>query len=170
MNENTKKTYLKIPTWSDMIYIRKLWSDPETMAPVGGTIILTDEQAQRWFERMVAPGNPRDYYRLICVNENQPVGEISFHRWKPDIKAADFNIKIHHKNRGQGYARKAMISFFKYYFNEFGGSILNDGIGKDNILGQRALSGFGFEHDPSVKDVYMLFLTSERFNTLYGDF
>lgn len=49
---------LRLPTENDMQVIRWLWSDLETMKPVGGPIHLTDDQARHWFAKMIKPGNP----------------------------------------------------------------------------------------------------------------
>ena len=76
----TNKIWLSPLQWSDMQFIRWLWMDPETMKPVGGPIHLTDDQARRWFTRMIDPGSSMDCYRLIFSKEKRPVGEIGFHR------------------------------------------------------------------------------------------
>jgi RimJ/RimL family protein N-acetyltransferase len=151
-----------------MQFIRWLWSDPETMEPVGGPIHLTDDRAQRWFAKMIDPGSPIDCYRLILAEENRPVGEISFHRLDPDRMTAEFNIKIASKERGKGYARQAMLLFLDYFFNHFGGRVLIDDIALENCAGQQALLSFGFEHDSSAKEVFRLRLTREKYNNLYG--
>ena len=39
----------------------------------------------------------------------------------------------------------------------------------ENELGQQALLSFGFKHDPTVKEVFMLKITREHFNNLYQD-
>jgi hypothetical protein len=36
-----------------MAFVRRLWTDPETMAPVGGSVVLSEDQAGRWYARMV---------------------------------------------------------------------------------------------------------------------
>lgn len=59
-----------------MQFIRWLWSDPETMKPVGGPIHLTDDQARRWFAQKIDPGSPTDCYRLIFNEENKLIGEL----------------------------------------------------------------------------------------------
>jgi hypothetical protein len=81
---------LRVPRWGDTAYIRWLWSDPTTMAAVGGPIILTDDQAKHWFERMVQPGSATDHYCLILTGANGPVGEISYHRLDKSTMTADF--------------------------------------------------------------------------------
>ena len=42
---------LKTPTLEDMKFIQWLWSDPETMEPVGGPIILDDQEAGMGWKR-----------------------------------------------------------------------------------------------------------------------
>jgi RimJ/RimL family protein N-acetyltransferase len=150
-----------------MPFIRSLWSDPETMQPVGGPVLLSDNQARRWFAKMIDPGNPTDCYRLIVNEENRPIGEISFHRLDSN-RAAEFNIKIASTERRKGYAREAMLLFLDYFFNHLGGRVLIDDVALGNHAGQRALLQFGFEHDSSAKDMFRLSMTREQYNQLYG--
>jgi hypothetical protein len=44
-----------------------------------------------------------------------------------------------------------------------GGTVIYDDIALENIPGQQALLKFGFEHDPSVQDVFLVKLTKEGF-------
>lgn len=149
-----------------MRFIRRLWSDPETMRPVGGPVHLTDEQAEDWFARKIDPGNPTDSYRLILDHENRPVGEISHHHLDAESMTASFNIKIMHAERGKGYAKEAMQIFLNEFFNVRGGRVMMDDVALDNLAGQEALIRFGFEHDSNAGEVFRLRMTRERFNSL----
>lgn len=150
-----------------MQFIRWLWSDPETMKPVGGPVHLTDDRARRWFAQKIDPGSPTDCYRLICVEENRPVGEISFHRLDLNSMAAEFNIKLAGTERGKGYAREAMLLFLDDFFNRFGGRMMMDDVAVDNYAGQQALLRFGFDRDPGVEKVFRLRMTRDQYNDLY---
>lgn len=138
------------------------------MQPVGGPVCLDDEHARHWFELMIAPGRPTDYYCLIFNEEERPVGEVSFHRMNTETMVAEFNIKITNPERGKGYAREAMLVFLDDFFNRIGGSALIDDVALDNHAGQQALLHFGFKHDPGVKDAFRLVMTRERFLELYS--
>jgi RimJ/RimL family protein N-acetyltransferase len=157
---------LRLPAYEDMQFISWLWSDPETMQSLGGPIHLTDEQAKRWFALVIDPGSPSDCYRLIFNRRNEPVGEISFHEFNPDDQSAEFNIKIASTSQGKGYARKAMLLFLDYFFNQFGGQLLVDDVAPDNLRGQNVLLNFGFEHEASIEDVFRLKMTRERYKAL----
>lgn len=167
MQPAEKQIELRVPAWSDMPFIRWLWSDLETMKPVGGPIHLTDEQARLWFARMIEPGRPTDCYRLIFNEKNEPVGEISFHRLDPARMTAELNVKIASTMRGKGYARKAMLLFLDFFFNRFGGQVLTDDIAPDNHRGQQVLLQFGFEHDPGIDYVFRVTMTRGRYHRLY---
>jgi RimJ/RimL family protein N-acetyltransferase len=167
-NQRDEPIELRLQTEKDLQFIRWLWSDPETMKPVGGPVHLTGEQAQDWFAEMIKPGSSTNCYRLIFNEINEPVGEISFHRLNSVSMTAEFNIKIASRNRGRGYAKKAMIQFLDHFFNHLGGNIMVDAVALDNHRGQRMLLNFGFEHDPNFENVFRLFLTRQRFNSLYG--
>ena len=150
-----------------MDYIRWLWSDPETMEAVGGPVLYTDIQADRWFEYMIDPGRPTQCYRLILSESSEAVGEVSFHDLDLDDRTAMFNLKIAHSSRGKGYGREAMILFLHQYFNKMGGEVMLDDLAPDNDRGQEVLLRFGFEHDPSKEEVYRVRMTKEEFNNLY---
>jgi RimJ/RimL family protein N-acetyltransferase len=159
-----------------MLFIRQLWSDPETMTPVGGPIWLTDEQAEQWFKRMIQPGSPTDYYCLIFVEcdratpphqDHRPVGEISYHNLDTSTMTAELNLKIASSERGKGYAVAAMHLFSNDFFNQRGGQRLVDDVALQNYRGQQVLLKFGFEHNASRSDVFRLTLTRKQFNRLY---
>jgi RimJ/RimL family protein N-acetyltransferase len=171
-----KTVQLRPPTWAAMTFIRQLWSDPNTMAPVGGPIRLTDEQAKQWFKRMVQPGCLTDHYGLIFIECDRatlrhqdpcPVGEISHYNLDLNTMTANFNLKIVSSERDNGYAPNAMHLFFDDFFNQRGGQILVDDVALENHRGQQVLLKFGFKHDTSRSDVLRLTLTREPFNRLY---
>jgi len=160
------RTVLKRPEKEDMEYIRWLWSDPETMEAVGGPVLLTDEEADRWYAYMVDPGRPTECYRLILNEEGDPIGEVSFHKLNLDNIAAMFNLKIVHSERGKGYGWEAMLLFLDYFFNELGGCKMVDEIALDNLRGQQVLLRFGFVHDPRQKENFCVSITREQFNSI----
>jgi hypothetical protein len=79
---------------------------------------------------------------------------------------AELNIKIASAKRGKGYAKKALIQFLDYFFNQLGGRVMLDDVALDNEEGQKLLLRFGFEHDPGMDDVFRLFMTRERYHRL----
>lgn len=166
-NQQNRQIELRIPTENDMAFIRWLWSDFETMKPVGGPFHMTDDQARHWFSEIIDPGNPSDFYLLIFNEVNEPVGEISFHQLNSISMTAVFNVKIASKNRGKGYAKKAMLLFLDIFFNQLNGSMMIDEVALDNQIGQIMLLAFGFEHDTRTDDYFRVTLTRERFNSLY---
>ena len=158
---------LRPPRLADLDFIRALWADRETMAPVGGPVILDDAQARRWYARLVNPGQPSDLYCLVWAH-GQPVGEVSFHRLDPATMTADFNVKILAARRGRGYGRAAMRLLLDHFFNHLGGRLMTDDLAPDNLVGQAALRRFGWEHDPGATGVCRLRLTRDRFNAWRG--
>ncbi len=159
---------LKIPQWEDMDFIRRMWADPETMAPVGGPVRLNDEEAARWYAAKIAPGGQQDRYRLILDPNGKPIGEISYHRMDLGAMTAEFNIKVLHSERRRGYGRAAMIMFLDEFFNQIGGQVMNDDLALENRAGQQALLEFGFKHVPAEEKVFRMRLTKSGFNALYG--
>jgi len=51
-----RRIQLRPPRREEMEFVRWLWSDPDTMRPVGGAFDLTDQQAHEWFTRKINPG------------------------------------------------------------------------------------------------------------------
>jgi RimJ/RimL family protein N-acetyltransferase len=164
------RVQLRLPRFDETAFILSLWADPETMAPVGGPIDLTydEAQARRWYARMVDPGSGTDVYCLILDEASTPIGEVSFHRLDKDTMTVEFNVKVAHTYRGQGYGRDAILTFLDYFFNRFGGRVMVDDLAHDNVAGQQALLACGFEHDPSIEEAFVLRMTQERFRALYG--
>ena len=158
---------LKKPEWSDMDFIRDLWSDPRTMEPVGGPVLLDPDGARSWFEAMVEPGRPTDCYRLVLDGEGRPVGEVSFHRLDEATMTAGLNIKILFSERGRGYARPALRGLLDHFFGSRGGLCMTDDVASTNEGGRRFLLSFGFVEDPSFHDVFRLEMTRERYVWLH---
>lgn len=159
---------LRRPELEDLAYIRKLWADPDTMKEVGGPIVMDEKRARRWFEKMLDPGSPGDRYFLIVNRDNLPVGEASFNRFDPGTKTAELNLKIEACHRFKGYGPEAVRLILEYFFGSFGGQVMADPIAPDNIQGRKALMSFGFEHDPSRTDVFMLRMTKQMFHSRYN--
>jgi RimJ/RimL family protein N-acetyltransferase len=160
--------YLQPPAPGDMAFVRWLWSDAETMRAVGGPVDLSEDQALRWYERVVDPGRGTDGYCLIRLLDATPVGEISFHRLDPRRMAADLNIKVLASMRGRGLGREAMRRFLEYFFDEFGGRLLADDLAPGNAAGQAALARFGFRRVPSTGDAVRFELTDTEFRKTAG--
>jgi RimJ/RimL family protein N-acetyltransferase len=155
--------YLQPPSLADMGYVRWLWADPETMGSVGGPVHLTDEQSERWYVRMIAPGRQTDCFCLIRLLDGSPVGEISFHRLNTASMVADLNVKVMASARGRGIGREALGRFTEYFFREFGGHALRDDVAPANRGGQEVLAHVGFRRVPGPDDVVRFELTAQEY-------
>ncbi|MGI1690400.1 GNAT family N-acetyltransferase [Thermoanaerobacter uzonensis] len=161
-----KNIYIRPPKYEETAYINKLWSDVDTTGEVGGPFFLPEEKVSSWFQKMVDPTDGHNFYCLIFNNKDEPVGEVSFHRFDDSTKTAELNIKIERIHRGKGYAKEALFLLLDYYFNEFGGEIMIDPVLLSNKKAQKMLLSFGFEHDPSNKEVFLLKMTKDMFNKI----
>ncbi|NQT87663.1 GNAT family N-acetyltransferase [bacterium] len=164
-----QETHLRPPRVDDLLFIRMLWADPETMAAVGGPIDLPEAKARDWFARMVEPGGPANCYCLIFNQADVPVGEISFHRWDPKGRTAELNIKVLASHRRHGYGKDALYTFLAWFFCRVGGRTMTDDVAIDNPAGQRLLFSLGFEKDDAVSDVCKMALTQQMYITRYGE-
>jgi RimJ/RimL family protein N-acetyltransferase len=164
-----KRISVRLPRVDELSFVRTLWSDVETMAPVGGTFDFPESKERDWFARMVTPGSPRNCYCLIFNEKGNPVGEISFHRWDPETKSAELNVKVLASHRGQGYAKDAMDIFMRHFFGPVGGEVMIDDVALSNRGGQRLLSSFGFMQDENATDVCRMIMTRETYVSRYGE-
>ena len=158
-----KQTYLRPPRRDEISFIRALWGDPETMAPVGGPLEYTGAAAAAWFARMIDPGGPSDCYCLIFTRENTPVGEISFHHWDSADGRADLNVKVLASHRGHGLGKDALLTFLRFYFDRVGGRLMVDDVAADNRAGQRLLAACGFKHDGTTRGVSRMVMTRDMY-------
>ena len=163
-----KSVYLRPPRLDELPFIRRLWADRETMAAVGGTVDWPEARAKKWFARTVHPGTSDNCYCLIFNEQGTPVGEISFHRWRPEEKTAELNIKILARHRRRGYARDALGVFLEYFFGEFGGEVMIDDVAPDNRAGRHLMATMGFRHDTERTAVYRMRMTKRMFTALHG--
>ncbi len=162
------KIELRHPRWDEIDLVRRIWEDPETMEPVGGVYRMGDEEAEKWFEKVVDPGDGSHCYFLIFDEKGEAVGEVSSHRMDPICRVAEFNIKVLASHRGRGIGAEALRRFFRHYFLELGAAGIDDPLAPANLYGRRFLEAFGFVHDPSVEDVHMMRLSRERYFELHG--
>lgn len=58
-----------------------LWSDKKTMKDAGGIIPFPKERKEGWHNNMVYTTDSENFYCLVYNNEENPVGEVSFHRY-----------------------------------------------------------------------------------------
>lgn len=152
-----------------MDFIRQLWSDPDTMAPVGGTVLLSDKEEHEWYARMIDPGSSRDCYRLIVDSDGNAVGEVSFHRLDTATMTAELNIKIMASSRGCGYASGALYLFLDYFFNDLGGRAVIDNVRKQNVHGQEFLRSLGFEEETATASECLFKMTAEMFRSIVSE-
>ena len=164
-----ERVSLRPPRFEELSFIRALWADPETMAPVGGPRSLPEARGQAWFASMVDPGDSTNCYCLIFNQEDIPVGEISFHRWDQLERSARLNIRVLATHRGCGYGKDALRTFLAWFFGPAGGRTMTDNVSLDNEGGQRLLQSLGFEQDTDFSDVCMLVMTRQMHMAKYGE-
>lgn len=152
---------VRLPRLEEVSFVRALWADPETMAPVGGPHLLAEEETEGWYARMVNPGDSTGCCCLIFNQEDIPVGEVSFHGWVQQERSARLNIKVLAAHRGHGYGKDALRTFLTFFFGSVGGRVITDNVGLENQGGQRLLRSTGFEQDTGFSDVCMLIMTNE---------
>jgi RimJ/RimL family protein N-acetyltransferase len=161
--------FLKQPKFDELDYVAWLWSDEETMASVGGIFDFPENKRSDWYRQMVVPGDGRNFYCLIYTNENEKIGEVSFHQYDDIEKSAHFNVKIAYEHRGQGYARQAVLLLLDYYFHMYGGETMLDDVAKSNDAAKQLLIKCGFEEISSNEGVTLFSITKDRFDELFSE-
>jgi len=152
---------LRVPTPDDLVFIRCMWSDRETMDPVGGPVTLSPEDGTRWYARWIEPGSPDRAYWLV-TSGGRPVGEVSFRGFDTSERRATLNVKIAAWERGHGYARPAVEAVLRFFFEDLAGTQMDDDVALNNPIGQSLILSTGFTHDSRAKDVCRLFLTEAQ--------
>lgn len=150
--------YIKKPTFEELEYTKKLWSDYDTMKDIGGVFELNDRRKQTFYKKMVNPTDGKNFYCIVYTNDGEPVGEASFHGYDSANKIARLNVKIQKKYRGNGYGTEAARLILEYYFYEFSGDIIID----NKVTTKEAeitLKKLGFK--PSMQSCYKI--TREEF-------
>lgn len=161
---NGEFIYLKEPSFEQLDYVKKLWQDEKTMETVGGPVVLKNED--EFYKKMVSPGDGMNKYFLIFNEKDIPIGEASFRKKAKESTVAITNIKIQWEYRESGYGKKALDLLSNYYFNEYGGEVLEDDIDIKNVRAQRMFLKYGFQYVPTHKDVYLVRLTKEKFEMM----
>jgi len=151
---------LRVPTLDDLGFIRRMWSDRETMDPVGGAVTLSPEDGTRWYARWIEPGSPDRAYWLV-TSGGRAVGEISFRGFDTTERRAMLNVKVAAWERGQGYARPAVEAVLRFFFEDLAGVQMEDDVALNNPAGQSFILSMGFTRDLTAKHVCRLFLTRE---------
>ncbi|MEG2289022.1 MAG: GNAT family N-acetyltransferase [Clostridium sp.] len=159
--------YIKEPEYEELDYVEKLWGDVKTTGEIGGPFKLKDRDG--FFERMVSPGDGLNKYFLIYNKSSLPVGEISFRKSNIDYKKATFNVKLEWQHRGNGYAKEALDLILDYYFNQYGGEVMEDDIAINNINAQKIFLKYGFEHVTNNEDIFLVRMTKEKFNIIKSE-
>ncbi|MBU5487158.1 GNAT family N-acetyltransferase [Clostridium sp. MSJ-8] len=160
---NGKKIYIKQPELSEMEFVSKLWSDEDTMRDIGGVYDISEEKWERFYNSMIKAEDKKNFYCLIyTVDEDKPVGEVSFHGYDCVTKSARFNIKILYSERRKGYGEEAFNLLLEYYFFEFGGRMVIDNV--TTREGFNLVKKFGFEVTGQYNEEIGIRLTKENFS------
>ncbi|MCP4354231.1 MAG: GNAT family N-acetyltransferase [Proteobacteria bacterium] len=149
---------IKKPTMENLDYVSSLWTDEKTMKDVGGIHILEKTDYESFLKKNVDPVDKSRQY-FIIFNDEEPVGEVSFSGYSKATNSAMLNIKIEYSKRRSHYAKDALKLFCDYYFNEFGGEILEDIV--SNINGKKFLRKINFPYK-EVKEVTDLSLFGQE--------
>lgn len=158
-----REVRLRLPHLDDLPFIRTLWGDPETMAAVGGPIDFPEPRAGEWFAEMVDPGGPSNCYCLILDRDDEPIGEISFHKWDPVQRSAELNVKTLAARRRQGFAGDALRTFLAFFFGPVGGQLMVDEVAAGNQAGLRLLESAGFERVSERAEFCRLTITKRTY-------
>ena len=158
---NGKKVYIKQPTFEELELTSRLWNDPVTMNEVGGVYSFPKAKWDMFYKKMISPTDGKNFYCHVYNNRDKFIGEVSFHGYDSSTKSARVNIKIHHRQRGQGYATEAVKLLLEYYFFEFGGENIIDTT--DIEGGKKLLLRLGFESIGQFKNKETFKMSKGRF-------
>lgn len=153
----------RIPSLPDFKHVKSIWKDEKTMADVGGIVSVDETGYRKWFESMLVSGKDRNCYFLI-FSDGFCAGEVSFHRFDPEKRTAELNIKVKYEFRRKGIGNKALDLILTVFFDEWNGLEMYDTLWKENLNGIKALKGYGFKETGSDEDGNpVLKMTKEEF-------
>lgn len=161
---NGKKIYIKSPQYEEVMFVRSLWSDTDSMQEFGGTFHLTDDKWKLFYKKMVSPTDGRNCYTLVYNYDNQPIGEASFHAYDPSTQMAKLNIKIKKEYRSPEVVEEAIKLILEVYFYEFGGTVMiekcQEGYYQDSML------NLGFQVIDKAREIHTLKITEQEFGRI----
>jgi len=122
------KVYFKVPTKEELHYCQAWMMDPDTMSYNAGydvdlsgynkntgTILKTDEDMLRWYDKWI-DHEPDRFYRYIYVEGvDEPIGEIYYY---PNSNTHHMGVLIISKYRGKGYSFDALMQLEKIAFED----------------------------------------------------
>lgn len=158
---NGKKVYIKQPTFEELENTARLWNDRITMADIGGVYSFPEAKWGMFYKKMVSPSDGKNFYCHVYNVRDKFIGEVSFHGYDSLTKAARVNVKIHHRERGKGYAEEAIKLLLEYYFFEFCGTSIIDTT--DIEGGKKLLNKLGFESIGQFKSKETFKMSKTRF-------
>lgn len=156
-----KEIYIKAPEFKELTFVEELWSDRKNMGEFGKEYYFPKSKWESFYEKMIYPGDGKNFYCLVYNNENKPIGEVSFHGYNPVTKVARINVKIHYNYRQKGYGVESLRLLLEYYFLEFGGKAIIDTVKSSE--GKSLLRKLGFEEISSFKNQTTYKLTKKGF-------
>ena len=118
------------------------------MADVGGVFPIDEISYSKWHENMFVSDKDKNCYYLIFF-DSDCAGEVSFHRYDPNKRTAELNIKVIYGFRGKGIGRKALDHILYIFFNEWNGFEIFDTLWKNNLNGIKVLKAYGFKETGS---------------------
>ena len=140
------------PTPEELEFRAQLLGDEETMSynrAWGGTIDFLRERRRTWYDRWVAGGEGRRFYRYLRDSETgEFVGEAAYHcDAQQERYLAD--VIVHARYRGRGYGREGLRLLCREAA-KLGVSELYDNIALDNpAIGLFLSEGFAEEYRTS---------------------
>lgn len=158
---NGKNIYIKQPEFKELSFVARLWSDKETMKDIGGVFNFPESKWEMFYKKMVHPSDGNNFYCLVYKNDNEPIGEVSFHGYDSITKIARFNVKILKEYRNNGFGEEAVKLLLEYFFLEFGGEMIMDNISTKE--GLKIAEKLGFIELRQYKDEISVKITKDEF-------
>lgn len=158
---NGKSVYIKMPEFSELAYVKELWSDKKNIGDTGEVYSFSRDKWGMFYSKMVHPTDGKNFYCLVYNLENEPIGEVSFHGYNSATKVARINLKIHYKYRRMGYGEEALRLLLEYYFLQFGGQAIIDTVQSEEA--KLLMKKLGFEAINSYKSHWTFKLTKKTF-------
>lgn len=170
-----ERLFLKIPTFEELDYRKKILADPETMSynrgcefcmkgydNDTGCIDFDEAKWRNWYSTWINNVPDRYYAYVVRIEDNKPIGEVAF-RYDEKFQVHISDIIIKSIYRGKDYSEEALNLLINVAFDEYGLERIADNIPIDRICAFKLFIKVGFREKKRINDCMLLELTKDNY-------
>ncbi len=138
----------------DLPHVRRWLDDPELRVMIGATEVLTEADADAWFDRVTADPS-RAWYVIIRDEDDTVIGEAGLLRMFPEWRTTDMSIIIGERDAwGKGYGTEVGRLLLDFVFDYMGFHRVAIGVVGFHEPALRFWEKLGFKREGVQRDGY----------------